>query len=163
MFCYAVKIVYIFITIFFFFPFFLLSPVSIGQSRARIFTARLMMSSARRSKDNEMAVSTQASVELENMPFCGMLTARGGGATRTAGATRTSVYFGILLYTPRHAFPSPQMCFLLSSTLAANAVLCCAVPCLVSTWLCSSALNPNPETKASLHGQSFLSLQVFVP
>lgn len=77
MFCYAVKIVYIFITIFFFFPFFLLSPFSIGQSGARIFTARLMMSSARRSKDNEMAVSTQASVELENMPFCGMLTARG--------------------------------------------------------------------------------------
>lgn len=71
-----------------------------------------------------MAVSTQASVELENMPFCGMLTARG----HTAGATRTSVYFGILLYTPRHASPSPQMCFLLSSTLAANAVLCCAVP-----------------------------------
>lgn len=159
MFCYAVKIVYIFITIFCLLSLFLLSPFSIGQSRARIFTARLMMSSARRSKDNEMAVSTQASVELENMPFCGMLTARG----HTAGATRTSVYFGILLYTPRHASPSPPMCFLLSSTLAANAVLCCAVPCLVSTCLCSSALNPNPETKASLHGQSFLSLQVFVP
>lgn len=64
-----------------------------------------MMSSARRSKDNEMAVSTQVSVELENMPFCGMLTARGGeplAQLEPLGQVFISAFCFI-----RHATPPP--------------------------------------------------------
>lgn len=77
-----VKIVYIFITIF--------SPLLLFVFS---FTARLMMISARRSKDNENdrvqcphthartgtgPEPTNAAVELENMPFCGLRMAMGG-------------------------------------------------------------------------------------
>lgn len=85
------------------------------------------MSSARRSKDNEMAVSTQASVELENMPFCGMLTAR--GAHSWSHSDKCLFRHFALYATPRHATPPPApkcaSCCLPLWLL----MLCCAVLC----------------------------------
>lgn len=113
------------------------------------------MSSAQRSKDNENVrvqwrmrthaqpeeprASTNASVELENMPVLWPTNASGG---HTAGAARTSVYFGILVYTPR---PAPLLHYTVVAVPGQHLVML-------------QRTQPPAETKASLHEQSFLFL-----
>lgn len=117
------------------------------------------MSSAQRSKDNENVrvqwrmrthaqpeeprASTNASVELENMPVLWPANASGG---HTAGAARTSVYFGILVYTPR---PAPLLHYTVVAVPGQHLVML-------------QRTQPPAETKASLHEQSFLFLFFWV-
>lgn len=145
MFCCVVKIVYIFITIFFcccsslfYFLYALFFLFFDWEERAHFYGKPLMMSS----KDNEnvrvqwrmrthaqpeerRASSTNASVELENMPVLWPANASGGEGTQREQLARV---FISAFWSIHPALP------LYSTTLS--------LPCLVSTWLCSSALNP---------------------
>lgn len=158
MFCCVVKIVYIFITIFFlllFFPLllFVFSFFLDREERAHFYGKPLMMSSAQRSKDNENVrvqwrmrthaqpeeprASTNASVELENMPVLWPANASGGCAQRE----QLAQVFISAFWSIRPALP------LYSTTLS--------LPCLVSTWLCSSALNPRRRQKPAYMNNLF--------
>lgn len=163
MFCYVVKIVYVFITIFFLLFFFVLSPFSIGQKGHAFLRHASWWAPHAGQRTMKWPCPVLYAHTRTGRCWAGkyaLLWHTNGSGGRTAGATRTSVYFGILLYTAR--LPQPQCrsrcCFLLSSTLAAN-----AVPCLVSTWLCSSALNPTRRQKPAYMDNLFFWSKFLCP
>lgn len=158
MFCYVVKIVYIFITIF------LLSPFSIGQKGHAFLRHASWWAPHAGQRTMKWPCPLLYAHTRTGLCWAGKyaLLWHTNGRGRTAGATRTSVYFGILLYTPQ--LPSP---------IVVLAVVSCCLPLwllmLFPAWSavgCAPAHSTQPGDKSQptwtifSFGPSFCALMI---